>query len=122
MSPDHKKKIIILCISFLIAAASFCSSVSAEVRREPSVKESVSYNNLSGYPERFDGAGRLFSISEKSIVIDDVTYYLADSVSYNRPGVIGGSSSAFRPGVYLGYIFNSDGKIVSMWIIDEKQR
>jgi hypothetical protein len=71
----------------------------------------------SHYPQRFDGMGRIDRIDRDEIVIDDTLHGLSPDIRYGTPEGRHGSSAAFKPGRYVGYMQNSRRQITSLWLI-----
>lgn len=69
------------------------------------------------YPDQFSGFGRIDRIASDEIVIDDLLYRLASSVTYHTPTRTNASRSWFRTGNLVGFVLNSEQEIVSLWLI-----
>lgn len=71
------------------------------------------------YPYGFHGMGYILSIEQDQIVIDDNVYALSPDVTYHTLEIKNASSAFFRPGMRVGYLFDSEEKIKSLWMIEE---
>ena len=74
-----------------------------------------------GYPEGFHGWGRIDSIGEDEIVINDIKYSLSLYVNYHTPTDLAfATKDLFIPGVLAGFLLNSRNEILSLWMITGK--
>ena len=71
----------------------------------------------SGYPNGFDGYGRIEMLEENGIVIQDVLIRLSASVTFHTPTNMHSMSAEFNIGDLVGYITNIEGEITSLWLI-----
>lgn len=71
------------------------------------------------YPEKFSGIGRILSINEKTIVIDDQLYYLSPQISYHTLNQEYTFGSEIKPGMLVGYVTESVNVIVSLYYIQK---
>jgi hypothetical protein len=69
------------------------------------------------YPQGFDGYGHIDRLDMDEVVIDDSLLKLDYNVSYNTPRSKNTSDSDFLVGAVVGYLLNSEGKVVSLWLI-----
>jgi hypothetical protein len=69
------------------------------------------------YPDGFDGMGHIDRIAKDEIVIDDVLLRLSPSVTYRTPKTKHSTSAHFSPGNLVGYLKNSEGEVISLWLI-----
>jgi hypothetical protein len=65
----------------------------------------------------FDGTGRIDSLENDQIVINDMQKRLSPRVEYYRQGRIKTKRSSFSIGAKVGYIANSKGEIISLWLL-----
>jgi hypothetical protein len=72
-------------------------------------------------PGGFDGYGHIYRISNEEVVIDDDLFKLARSVIYVTPTNKMSSHSNFGLGDLVGYLYNSEHEIISMWLIEKKK-
>lgn len=70
------------------------------------------------YPHGFHGMGRIDSITEDQIVIDEHQIRLSPSVVYNTPMEKNVPRELFTPGQKIGYILDSTNRIKSIWLIE----
>ena len=73
------------------------------------------------YPEWFNGWGRVGYLEGNEIVINDMDYRLAPSVTYHTPDRIN-SRYEFNTGKLVGFLFNDNDEIVSLWLITMKKQ
>ncbi len=71
------------------------------------------------YPDGFDGYGRIDSITADKVVIDDTLLRLSPSVKYRTPTKTYATSADFSPGELVGFLLDSQGEIISLWLIKE---
>jgi hypothetical protein len=71
------------------------------------------------YPDGFDGWGRIDSITEDTVVIDDTAIKLSPSIVYRTPTNRHATSAHFKPGNLVGFMTNGSDEIVSLWLIKE---
>lgn len=71
----------------------------------------------SGYPNGFDGYGRIETLEENGVVIQDVFIKLASFVTFHTPTNMDSMSAEFNIGDLVGYITNIEGEITSLWLI-----
>jgi len=69
------------------------------------------------YPDGFDGWGRIDSIESNKLVIDDTGLKLSPSVTYRTPTKKYATSAYFSPGDLVGFLLDSKGEIISLWLI-----
>jgi len=75
------------------------------------------------YPEWFHGWGRIGYIDEDKIVINDFEFRLSPYVEYHTPTSAYARKALFTPGKLVGFLFNEEDEITSLWLITmEKQR
>lgn len=65
----------------------------------------------------FEGVGHIDRLGEDEIVIDDLQKKLTSKVKYYRVGRKPVNRSAFKVGDRVGYIANSRGELVSLWLL-----
>ena len=65
----------------------------------------------------FEGVGHIDRLGEDEIVIDDLQKKLTSRVKYYRVGRKHVNRSAFKVGDRVGYIANSRGELVSLWLL-----
>jgi len=65
----------------------------------------------------FSGTGKIDSLKDDHIVIDDTTKRLSHHVKYYRKGGIQVRGSYFKVGTKVGYVTDSKGKIISLWLL-----
>ena len=70
------------------------------------------------YPDKFDGTGRIDSITIDQIVINDTQYRLSPNAKFATPKRKHALRSWFRVGNYVGYITNGKYEIISLWLIE----
>lgn len=71
------------------------------------------------YPDGFDGWGRIDRIESNKLVIDDTVLKLSPSVTYRTPTDKYATSGYFSPGDLVGFLLDSKGEIISLWLIKE---
>jgi hypothetical protein len=71
------------------------------------------------YPYGFHGMGTILSIERDRVVIDDKGFALSSAVTYHTLEIEHASSAFFRPGKRVGYLFDSERRIKSLWMIEE---
>jgi hypothetical protein len=69
------------------------------------------------YPENFSGYGCIDSINGDGVVIDDRLMRFSLAATYHTPNRPTASWLLFEPGYMVGYIWNDDEKIESLWYI-----
>jgi hypothetical protein len=72
------------------------------------------------YPaEGFDGMGHIDDISYRDglVIINDTGLKVSPSAEYHTPTNKYASSALFKQGDEVGYILDSDGTIISIWLI-----
>jgi hypothetical protein len=69
------------------------------------------------YPDQFSGFGRIDRIASDEIVIDDLLYRLASSVTYHTPTRTNASRSWFRTGNLVGFVLNLEQEIILLCLI-----
>jgi hypothetical protein len=77
-----------------------------------------------GYPEFFHGWGRIGYIGEDEISVNDIHLRLSPSVTYHTPTERYARKALFTKGKLVGFLFNDENEIISLWLItmeDEKQ-
>ena len=70
------------------------------------------------YPNGFHGMGHILKITGDEIVVDDKVFALSSDVTYHTLDIENASSGFFQPGKRVGYVFDSEGKIKSLWMIE----
>jgi len=70
----------------------------------------------------FTGVGRIDSMKKDRLVINDTSQTLSPQVKYYIQGRIKTSRSSFKVGTRVGYVTNSKGEIISLWLIRESRR
>jgi hypothetical protein len=100
-----------LTLSFYITAGLFCPVISAQDPVKPEIVLP------DGYPDGFDGFGRIDRISEEEIVIDDVLYPLSSYAEYHIPYNLTSVRSMFNKGDMVGYEFDVNKAIRHLWLI-----
>lgn len=71
-----------------------------------------------GYPAGFHGFGHLDRISARDIVIDERVFVLSPSLVFNTPQEKNTTGDAFKPGRLVGYLLDSENRIISLWLIE----
>ena len=66
----------------------------------------------------FHGMGYILRITEDEAVIDDTIFAFSPDVVYYTPEIKNASSAFFHPGMRVGYILDSEGNIISLWLIE----
>ena len=66
----------------------------------------------------FHGMGYILTISMDVTVIDDKVFAFSPDVAYHTLEIENASSAFFRPGMRVGYLLDSEGKIKSLWLIE----
>ena len=70
------------------------------------------------YPYGFHGMGYILRITQEEVVIDDNVYALSPAVTYHTLDIENASSAFFQPGKRVGYLFDSEGEIKSLWMVE----
>lgn len=71
-----------------------------------------------GYPDWFNGFGRIGYIDNDVVVINDFEYRLSPYVDYHTPtSPKYAYKDYFVSGVMVGFLFDSEGMIRSIWMI-----
>ena len=71
-----------------------------------------------GYPDGFDGFGRIERIAPDVVVIHDQQRPLALHVEFNTPRERNTTPALFVPGKLVGFLLDSEGRITSIWMIE----
>jgi hypothetical protein len=66
----------------------------------------------------FHGMGYILEISKDVAVIDDKVFAISPDVAYHTLEIENASRTFFRPGMRVGYLLDSEGKIKSLWLIE----
>ena len=114
-----KKTICIKCFIIFIFTASMCYS------QDVTILPIYPVPGLGGPDEtytpgtnvEFSGAGTIDRLATDEIVVNDTLLKLSDDIIYYAKDGSPGSASNFHLGSYVGYLLNSQGKIVSLWKI-----
>ena len=69
------------------------------------------------YPEWFHGWGRIGYIGENEITINDIAFRLSPYAEYHTPTIPDAYKSLFTPGKLVGFLFDSESTIISLWLI-----
>ncbi len=69
------------------------------------------------YPNGFDGYGRIETLEENGVVIQDVFLRLTPSVTFHPPTNMDSTAAEFNTGDLVGYLTNPEGEITSLWLI-----
>jgi hypothetical protein len=69
------------------------------------------------YPEGLTGQGCIDSITAKSVVIDDSAFEFTADATFHTIKSPKAPRSVFRPGVWVGYMTNSQKQIDSLWYL-----
>ena len=72
------------------------------------------------YPEWFHGWGRIGYIGDEELVINDMSYPLSPSAEFHTPDNFHASRYLFEPGKLVGFLFNDENVITSVWLITMK--
>jgi hypothetical protein len=72
----------------------------------------------AGYPDGFDGYGRIDDLDDYRAVIQDILIKLAPSATFHMPNNMFGTIADFEIGDRVGYMKNEQGEITSMWLIE----
>jgi hypothetical protein len=70
-----------------------------------------------GYPNGFEGYGRMEALDDYRAVIQDVLIRMAPSVTFHTPTNMDSTSAEFSIGDLVGYLTNPEGEITSLWLI-----
>lgn len=70
-----------------------------------------------GYPDGFDGYGRIDDLDDYRVVIQDILIKMAPSVTFHTPTNMFSTIADFQIGDLVGYFTNKQGEIVSLWLI-----
>jgi hypothetical protein len=65
----------------------------------------------------FHGMGYILEISKDVAVIDDKVFAISPNAAYHTLEMENASRAFFRPGMRVGYLLDSEGKIESLWLI-----
>jgi hypothetical protein len=118
-------KMGLLCLAFGLILGFACVDAALAQKSSPSAAPSLGDGETplyNGYPKRFDGGGYIDRLSREVIVIDDSNYRLASEVTFNKPTSKNTSSSSFKEGDFVGILVNSNGEVVSVWLIQKRPR
>jgi len=69
------------------------------------------------YPKGFDGYGYVNRISVDEWVIDDSIYRLSPEATYSTLSSVMATIGDFVEGDLVGYLTDSEDKIISLWLI-----
>jgi hypothetical protein len=69
------------------------------------------------YPGKFDGVGYLHRLAGDQVVINDQSKKLASYATFNTPESPHTSRSELHAGSFVGYLTNSKGEVISLWLI-----
>ena len=72
-----------------------------------------------GYPNGFEGYGRMEALDDYRAVIQDVLIRMAPSVTFHTPTNMDSTSAEFNIGDLVGYLTNPEGEITSLWLIQQ---
>jgi len=70
------------------------------------------------YPDGFHGYGLVDAINREQVVINDCVHKFSPAVTFSTPQNEKAWIVDFRPGVFAGYLLNSQKEIVSLWLIE----
>jgi hypothetical protein len=68
-------------------------------------------------PADFEGVGHIDSLKDDLIVINDMQKKLSRNATFYKQGRIQTKRSSFSVGAKVGYITNSKGEIISLWLL-----
>ena len=69
------------------------------------------------YPEWFHGWGRIGYFEGNELVINDMDYRISPRATFHTPDDDYASRYIFKPGKLVGFLFDKDDKIISVWLI-----
>ncbi|MBW1767457.1 MAG: hypothetical protein JRJ65_10460 [Deltaproteobacteria bacterium] len=69
------------------------------------------------YPEWFHGWGRIGYIGENEITINDMAFRLSPYAEFHTPTIPDAYKSLFSPGKLVGFLYDSESTIISLWLI-----
>jgi hypothetical protein len=96
---------LILVLAVLALEADICSAQEKQLRLP------------AYYPETFSGQGCIDRITADKVVIDDRLFKFSSDVTFHTPEMENVSRSRLRPGSRVGFVKNSDNKVVSLWYL-----
>ncbi|MFC1868468.1 hypothetical protein ACFL0H_10080 [Thermodesulfobacteriota bacterium] len=108
------KSIIVLAGLAMFLAAVTTSSIPCFAEHRLVKPEWVMPAN---YPEWFHGWGRIGYIGKDELVINDIPHRLSIDAEFHTPERLNVSKNLFVPGKMVGFLFNDDYDIVSVWLI-----
>ncbi len=69
---------------------------------------------ITHYPDKFDGVGTVYSLSDRGIVIDDMFIAFASNVRFMTPQSGYASPGSFKQGQKVGYTLNDKKQITKL--------
>jgi hypothetical protein len=113
------KHVLIIFIGLAIFLGGLYAPASVKCEEQKVIPEWIMPKHYP--PDGFDGYGYIDRISKEEVVIDDDLFKLARSAIYVTPTNEMSSHSNFGPGDVIGYLYNSDREINSIWLIKKSQ-
>ena len=74
------------------------------------------------YPKGFDGYGRIDTIDQDGVVIDDTIWKFSRQVQFATPRDRNAGISSFSVGDTVAFILNEDKEVISLWYIEFRKR
>ncbi|MFC1495444.1 hypothetical protein ACFL6W_09195 [Thermodesulfobacteriota bacterium] len=72
------------------------------------------------YPEWFHGWGRIGYFEENELVINDMDYRVSPRATFHTPDDDYASRYIFTKGKMVGFLFDENGEIISLWLITKE--
>jgi hypothetical protein len=109
------KKRLLPWMDMLIVLITVCmlSCIGYQVSAGEGREGIINGRNLSD----FEAVGHIDSLKDDLIVIDDLQKRLSPDVQYYRQGGIRIRRSSFRAGAKVGYVTNTEGEIIALWLL-----
>jgi hypothetical protein len=102
---------LILVLMGMVIPSGFAHARGGRVKPEMVFPDHYPYSG-------FHGMGSILKISRDVAVIDDEVFAFSPDAAYHTLEIENASSAFFFPDMRVGYILNSEGKIVSLWLIE----
>ena len=74
------------------------------------------------YPRGFDGYGKIDTIDQNGVVIDDTIWKFSRQVQFATPRDRNAGITNFSVGDTVGYLLNEEREIISLWYIQFRKR
>jgi len=74
------------------------------------------------YPRGFDGYGKIDTIDQNGVVIDDTIWKFSRQVRFATPRDRNAGISSFSVGDTVGYLLNEEKEVISLWYIEFHKR